>query len=95
MRDKRTKPTHHTSVYKTAAYEVPSTQTTSRLWLQSIRPPPATHLSQQFLGAVAALDVHQGIVGVADVTLTEGTQTQLHQGAVVQDLKPTSFIQFL
>ena len=70
-------------------------QADTKLWPQFVRPPPATHLSQQFLGTVAALDVHQGIVGVTDVTLTEGTQTQLHQGAVVQDLKPTSFIQFL
>ena len=52
---------------------------------------PATYLSQQLLGAVAALDVNQGVVGVPHMTLTEGTQTQLHKGAVVQNLKPNSF----
>lgn len=45
-----------------------------------------TCLSQQFLGTVAALDIHKCIVGIAHVTLTKSTQSQLHKCAVVQNL---------
>ena len=44
-------------------------------------------LAQELLGAAARLDVQQGVVGVLDHALPEGTDAQLHHGSVVQDLR--------
>ena len=44
-------------------------------------------LGEQLLGAPRALDVHKAVVGVLDHPLSEGTQTELHHGAVIQDLQ--------
>lgn len=43
-------------------------------------------LGQELLGTSTRLDVQQGIVGLLDVAMTEGTQAQLDHRAVVQDL---------
>ena len=43
-------------------------------------------LAQKLLGSAARLDVQQGVVCILGQALAEGTDAQLHHGAVVQDL---------
>ena len=43
-------------------------------------------LAQKLLGPAARLDVQQGVVCILGQALAEGTDAQLHHGAVVQDL---------
>lgn len=43
-------------------------------------------LSKKFLCTTTRLDVQEGIVSFADVAVTEGTQTKLNHGTIVQNL---------
>ena len=44
-------------------------------------------LSQQLLGPPTQLDVEEGVVGLADLSVPEPAQAELHHRAVVQDLR--------